>query len=34
MMLMITEDDAKLQKSDENEGYFSGIQVYFSRNQE
>lgn len=29
--LMITQDDAKLQKSDENEGDFSGIQVYISR---
>lgn len=30
-MTMIIKDDAKLQKNDENEGHFSGNQVYFSR---
>ena len=33
-MTMIIKDDAKFQKNDESEGYFSGNQVYFSRNQE
>ena len=30
-MTMIIKDNAKFQKNDENEGYFSGNQVYFSR---
>ena len=30
-MTMIIKDDAKFQKNDESEGYFSGNQVYFSR---
>ena len=33
-MTMIIKDDAKFQKNDESEGYFSGNQVYFSRIQE
>ena len=32
-MTMIIKDNAKFQKNDESEGYFSGNQVYFSRNQ-
>ena len=30
-MTMIIKDNAKFQKNDESEGYFSGNQVYFSR---
>ena len=30
-MTMIIKDDAKFQKNDESEGYFSENQVYFSR---
>ena len=33
-MTMIIKDNAKFQKNDESEGYFSGNQVYFSRIQE
>ena len=33
-MTMIIKDDAKFQKNDESEWYFSGNQVYFSRIQE
>lgn len=33
-MTMIIKNDAKFQKNDESEGYFSGNQVDFSRIQE